>query len=96
MLSPDVAELVVDVSHVVLHIDGDAGRLQHLHGELLREGTDKQSSDCVDAGDLIGHANVFGLVAVLQVQHTCRRERGSGGEAVDWLVAVPHPAITQH
>lgn len=74
--SPDVAELVVNVPHVVLHVDGDTGRLQHLHVELLREGTDKQSSDCVDAGDLIGHADVFGLVAVLQVEHTCGRERG--------------------
>lgn len=68
---PDIAELVVHVPHVVFDVDGNAGRLQHLHGELLREGTNKQSSDSVDAGDLIRHADLLGLVPVLQVQYTC-------------------------
>lgn len=67
---PDISKLVVHIPHVVFDVDGDARRLQHLHGELLREGTNKQSSDCVDAGDLIRHADLFGLVPVLQVQHT--------------------------
>lgn len=73
---PDIAELVVHVPHVVLDVDGDAGRLQHLHGELLREGTNEQSPDSVDAGDLVRHADLFGLVPVLQVQHTCRQNAG--------------------
>lgn len=68
--SPDVAELIVHVSHVIFDVDGHAGGLQHLHGEVLREGTNKQSSDSVDAGDLIGHADLFGLIPVLQVQNT--------------------------
>lgn len=67
---PNVCELVVHIPHVVFDIDSDAWRLQHLHCELLWEGTNKQSSDCVDAGDLIRHADLFGLVSVLQVQHT--------------------------
>lgn len=67
---PDISELVVHVPHVVFDVDGNAGRLQHLHGELLREGTDEQSSDCVDAGDLIRHADLLGLIPVLQVQYT--------------------------
>lgn len=67
---PDISELVVHIPHVIFDVDGDAGRLQHLHGELLREGTNEQSSDCVDAGDLIRHAELFGLVPVLQVQYT--------------------------
>lgn len=62
---PDISKLVVHIPHVVFDVDGDAGRLQHLHGELLREGTNKQSSDGVDAGDLIRHANLFGLIPVL-------------------------------
>ena len=79
---PDIAELVVHVPHVVFDVDRDAGRLQHLHVELLREGTDEQGSDRVDAGDLVGHAELLGLVSVLKVQHTCRQEgdrRGTGG-----------------
>lgn len=68
--SPDVAELIVHVPHVVLDVDGHAGGLQHLHGEVLREGTNKQSSDSVDAGDLVRHADLFGLIPVLQVQNT--------------------------
>lgn len=71
---PDIVELVVHIPHVVFDVDSDAGRLQHLHGELLREGTNKQSSDSVDAGDLIRHADLFGVVPVLQVQHTCRQK----------------------
>lgn len=71
--SPDVTELIVHVPHVVFDVDGHAGGLQHLHGELLREGTNKQSSDSVDAGDLVGHADLFGLVSVLQVQNTCKQ-----------------------
>lgn len=71
---PDIVELVVHIPHVVFDVDSDAGRLQHLHGELLREGTNKQSSDSVDAGDLIRHADLFGLVPVLQVQCTCRQK----------------------
>lgn len=78
---PDVAELVVHVPHVVFHVDGNAGRLEHLHGELLGEGTNEQSSDSVDAGDLIRHADLFGLVPVLQVQYTCR-QRGRGAAVI--------------
>lgn len=77
---PDISELVVHISHVVFDVHGDAGRLQHLHVELLREGTNKQSSDGVDAGDLIRHAELFGLVPVLQVQHTCREKAGEQGD----------------
>lgn len=76
---PDISELVVHISHVIFDVDGDTGRLQHLHGELLREGTNKQSSDSVNAGDLIRHADLFGLVPVLQVQHTCRHENREAG-----------------
>ena len=75
---PDVVELVVHVPHVIFDIDCNTGRLQHLHGELLREGTNKQSSDSVDAGDLIRHADLFGLVPVLQVQYTCRHKTSAG------------------
>lgn len=71
---PNVGQLVVHVPHVVFDVNCDAWRLQHLHGELLRKGTNKQSSDCVDAGDLIRHADLFGLVPVLQVEHTCRQK----------------------
>ena len=81
---PDIAELVVHVPHVVFDVDRDAGRLQHLHVELLREGTDEQGPDRVDAGDLVGHAELLGLVSVLKVQHTCRQEgdrRGTGSLA---------------
>lgn len=78
---PDIAELVVHVPHVIFHVDGDTGRLQHLHGELLGEGTNKQSSDSVDAGDLIRHADLFGLVPVLQVQYTCR-QKGRGAAVI--------------
>lgn len=76
---PDIGELVVHVPHVVFDVDGDAGRLQHLHVELRCEGTDEQSSDGVDAGDLVGHADLFGLVSVLQVQHTCAQRAGQRG-----------------
>lgn len=75
--SPDVVELVVHVPHVILDVDGHAGGLQHLHGEVLREGTNKQGSDSVDAGDLVGHADLFGLVCVLQVQNTCKETKDS-------------------
>lgn len=71
--SPDVAELIVHVPHVVFDVDRHARGLQHLHGEVLREGTNKESSDGVDAGDLIGHADLFGLVPVLQVQNTWKQ-----------------------
>lgn len=76
---PDIRELVVHIPHVVFDVDSDTGRLQHLHGELLWEGTNKQSSDRVDAGDLIGHADLFGLVPVLQVQHTYKQKTGERG-----------------
>lgn len=79
-LSPDIGELVVHIPHVVFDVDGDAGRLQHLHVELLREGTDEQGSDRVDGGDLIGHAELFGLVPVLQVQHTYKEKAGEQGD----------------
>ena len=68
--SPDVSELVVDVPHVVLDVDGHAGRLQHLHVELLGEGTDKQGPDGVSRSDLIGHPNLLSLLSILQVQNT--------------------------
>lgn len=77
---PDIGELVVHIPHVIFDVNGDAGRLQHLHGELLREGTNKQSSDSVDAGDLVRHADLFGLVPVLQVQYTYRQKAGEQGE----------------
>lgn len=77
---PDISKLIVHIPHVVFDVDSDARRLQHLHGELLREGTNKQSSDCVDAGDLIRHADLFGLVPVLKVQHTYRQRAGEQGD----------------
>lgn len=76
---PDICELVVHVPHVVFDVDRDTRRLQHLHGELLREGTNEQSPDGVDAGDLIRHAVLFSLVPVLQVQHTYRQTAGRQG-----------------
>lgn len=74
---PDISEFIIHVPHVVFDVNRNAGRLQHLHGELLWEGTDEQSSDCVDAGDLIRHADLFGLIPVLQVQNTWRRKKRS-------------------
>lgn len=71
---PDISEFIVHIPHVIFDVDGDTRRFQHLHCELLWEGTNEQSSDCVDAGDLIRHADLFGLVPVLQVQHTCRQK----------------------
>lgn len=80
MSLPDISEFVVHIPHVVFDVDGNAGRFQHLHGELLWEGTNKQSSDSVDASDLIRHANLFGLVPVLQVQHTYKQKAAEQGD----------------
>lgn len=71
---PDIIELVVHIPHVVFDINSNTGRLQHLHVELLREGTNKQSSDSVNASDLIRHADLCGLVPVLKAQYACRQK----------------------
>lgn len=72
---PDVGELVVDVSHVVLHVDGHVGRLEHGERELLGERADEQSAHRVRARHLVRHEDLLRLLTVLQVQNTWRTPR---------------------
>lgn len=67
--SPDISELIVHIPGLVFHIDGCAGRLQHLHVELMREGTNEQSSDCIYTCYLIRHAYLLCVISILQIQH---------------------------
>lgn len=68
--SPDVLQVIVDVAAGVFDVDGHVGRLQHLHGELMGEGSDKQSPQSVLTADLSRHPNLLCLLSILQVQHT--------------------------
>lgn len=49
--SPEVLQVIVHVTLGVLDADGHVWRLQHLHGELMGKGSDKQSLQGVMAAD---------------------------------------------
>lgn len=67
---PDVGQLIVHIPHVIFDVYSHIGRVQYLHVEVLREGTDEQSPDGVRTGHFIGHSDLFGLLSILQVEKT--------------------------
>lgn len=68
--SPNVLQVIVHVVAGVFDVDDHVGRLQHLDGELVREGVNKQSPQGISTADLCGHPHLLCLLPILQEQHT--------------------------
>jgi len=67
---PDISQLIVHIPHVIFDVYSHTGGLQCLHGEMLGEGTDKQSPEVVCTGHVVGHSDLFCLFSILQVEDT--------------------------
>lgn len=67
---PYITKFVVHFPCIILDVYCYIRRLQHLHVELLWEGTYKEGTDCVPTRYFIWHPYLFGFVSILQIKHT--------------------------
>lgn len=75
---PDVLQLVEDVASLIFDKDGCVGRLQHAHGELLREHVRDECVQRVQAANLVRDVHAPSLLPELQEQHPCKGDATLG------------------